>query len=107
MAIMLGLLFNGFASVIINAWPNGKLLHYTIPQQLRDAAPAMLLSLAMGAIILPVTWTGLPDLVKLLIMVPAGAALYVGGSVLFKVDSFRYIWDIVQKILHRGKEETA
>ena len=40
-------------------------------------------------------------------MVPAGAALYVGGSVLFKVDSFRYIWEIVQKILHRGKEETA
>jgi hypothetical protein len=67
----------------------------------------MLLSLAMGALILPVTWTGLPDLVKLLIMVPAGAALYVGGSILFKVDSFRYIWEIVQKILHRGKEETA
>ena len=45
MAITLGLLFSGFASVIINAWPNKKLLNYSIPQQLRDTAPALLLSL--------------------------------------------------------------
>ena len=101
MAITLGLLFSGFASVIINAWPNKKLLNYSIPQQLRDTAPALLLSLAMAALILPVTWTGLPDLVKLLIMVPAGALIYVGGSVLFRLDSFQYIWEIVRKLLHR------
>ena len=101
MAIMLGLLFNGFASVIINAWPNGKLLHYTIPQQLRDAAPAMLLSLAMGAIILPVTWTGLPDLVKLLIMVPAGAAVYVAGAKLLRIESFDYVLSAAKKLLNR------
>lgn len=101
MVITLGLLFSGFASVIINAWPNKKLLNYSIPQQLRDTAPALLLSLAMAALILPVTWTGLPDLVKLLIMVPAGALVYVGGSVLFRLDSFQYIWDSVRKLLHR------
>ena len=104
MAIMLGLLFNGFASVAINAWPNKKLLDYSIPQQLKDTFPALSLSLLMGAAILPVTWTGLPDLVKLLIMVPAGVAVYVGASALFKLDSFRYIWEIVWKLLHRGKE---
>lgn len=107
MAIMLGLLFNGFASVAINAWPNKKLLDYSIPQQIKDTFPALALSLLMGAAILPVTWTGLPDLVKLLIMVPAGVVVYVGGSVLFKLDSFRYIWEIVLKLLHRGKESAA
>ena len=104
MAITWGLLLSGFASVIINGWPNRRLLNYGILQQLRDALPAMLLSAAMGLIIFPVTKTSLPDLGKLLIMVPAGAALYAAGSVLFKVDSFRYIWEIVQKLLHRGKE---
>ena len=107
MAIMMGLLFNGFASVAINAWPNRKLLDYSIPQQLKDTFPALSLSLLMGAAILPVTWAGLPDLIKLIIMIPAGVAVYVGGSVLFKLDSFRYIWEIVLKILHRGKEKTA
>jgi len=104
MAIMLGLLFSGFASVIVNAWPNKKLLNYSIPQQLRDTAPALLLSLAMAALLSPLNRTELSDLVKLLIMVPAGAALYIGGSVLFRVESFRYLWDIAQNILHRGKE---
>ena len=105
MAITWGLLFSGFASVLINAWPNRMLLNYGILQQLRDALPAMLLSLAMGAVILPVTRTGLPDPVKLLIMVPAGAAVYIAGSVLFKVESFRYIWEIVQSLLHRRRAD--
>ena len=105
MAITWGLLFSGFASVLINAWPNRKLLHYSILQQLRDALPAMLLSLAMGAVIFPVTRTGLPDLVKLLIMVPAGAAVYVAGSVLFKVESFRYIRDVLLGLLHRHRAD--
>ena len=104
MAIMLGLLLSGFASVAINAWPNKKLLGYSIPQQLKDTFPALAISLLMGAAILPVTWTGLPDLVKLIIMVPAGVAVYVGGSILFKLDSFRYIREIAFRLLHRGKE---
>lgn len=106
MAITWGLLFSGFASVLINAWPNRKLLNYSIFQQLRDAMPAMLLSIVMALILYPVTRTGLHDLVKLIIMVPAGAAIYVAGSVLFKVESFRYILEIAQKLLHRGKENT-
>ena len=104
MAIMLGLLFSGFASVIINAWPNKKLLAYSIPRQLLDALPAILLSSAMGLVLLPIVRTELVDLVKLLIMVPAGVAVYVGGSILFKLDSFRYILEIVKKLLRRGKE---
>lgn len=104
MAIMLGLLLSGFASVAINAWPNKKLLGYSIPQQLKDTFPALALSLLMGAAILPVTRTGLPDLVKLIIMVPAGVAVYVGSSILFKLDSFRYIREIAFRLLHRGKE---
>ena len=107
MAIMLGLLLSGFASVIINAWPNRKLLDYSIPRQLKDTFPALALSLLMGAAILPVTWTGLSDLVKLLVMVPAGVGVYVGGSVLFKLESFHYIWEILLKMLHRGKENAA
>ena len=105
MAITWGLLFSGFASVLINAWPNRKLLNYGILQQLRDALPAMLLSLAMAAVIFPVTRTNLPDLVKLLIMVPAGAAVYVAGSVLFKVESFRYIRDVLLSLVHRRQAD--
>ena len=57
-----------------------------------------------AAVLLPVTKLGVHDLVRLLIMVPAGAAIYVGGSLLLKLESFSYVLDIAKKLLHRGKE---
>ena len=104
MAITLGMLVSGFASVVINAWPNRRLLDYPVLRQFLDVAPHLLLAAAMALILLPVTRTGLHDLVKLLIMVPAGAAIYVAGSAVFRLESFRYVLDIVKNMLHRGKE---
>ena len=103
MAITLGLLASGFASIVINAWPNRRLLDLPFTRQLLDVLPALLLSLGMAAAIWPVTLLGLPDAVKLLIMVPAGVLLYVGGSVLLKLDSFTYVLEIAKRLLRRGK----
>ncbi len=72
--------------------------------QLADVLPHILLSCAMALLLLPVTRLGLHDLVKLLIMVPAGAAVYVAGSLLFRLESFSYAWETLKKLLGRGKE---
>ena len=101
MAISLGLLFSGFASVVINAWPNRKLLNYPVTRQLLDILPTLLLSAAMAVLILPVTKTGLHDLVKLLVMVPAGAAVYVAGAKLLRIESFDYVLSAAKKLLNR------
>lgn len=39
-------------SVLVNAWPNRKLLDYTIGMQLRDVLPTALICLAEGAVVL-------------------------------------------------------
>ena len=65
--------------------------------------PALLLSLGMAAAIWPVTLLGLPDAVRLLIMVPAGVLIYVGVSALLKLDSFTYVLEIAKRLLRRGK----
>ena len=103
-AIALGLLVSSFASQIINAWPNRRMLHYTYLQQLRDMAPAILLSLVMAACVWPVQRLGLSDPVTLLIQVPLGVAVYAGASALLKLESFDYVLVIVKKLLHRRKE---
>ena len=103
MAITLGLLASGFASIVINAWPNRRLLDLPFTRQLLDVLPALLLSLGMAAAIWPVTLLGLPDAVRLLIMVPAGVLLYVGVSALLKLDSFTYVLEIAKRLLRRGK----
>ncbi len=103
MAITLGLLASGFASIVINAWPNRRLLDLPLSRQLLDVLPALLLSLGMAAAIWPVTLLGLPDAVRLLIMVPAGVLIYVGVSALLKLDSFTYVLEIAKRLLRRGK----
>ncbi len=103
MAITLGLLVSGFASIVINAWPNRRLLDLSLLRQAMDVLPALLLSLGMALVIWPVTLLPLHDLVRLLIMVPAGVLVYVGVSALLKLDSFTYVLEIAKRLLRRGK----
>lgn len=97
----LSLLFTSVMSQLINSWPNAKLLGYSYIHQLKDMLPAMLLSCAMGAIVLPISFLGLSDWVTLPIQVILGAAVYVGGSIIFKLDSFGYLLSIAKKLLNR------
>ncbi|MCR5575480.1 MAG: lipopolysaccharide biosynthesis protein [Oscillospiraceae bacterium] len=104
-AVAVSVLISGFISLIINAWPNRRMLGYPVVQQLYDTVPAVLLSAGMAAVIYPVTLLGLGDLVTLLIMVPAGIAFYVGVSALLKLESFRFLLGVAANFLHRGGAE--
>ena len=99
----LSLLFTSVMAQIINSWPNAKLLDYAYIQQLKDMLPAILLSCLMGALVYPITWLGWSDWVTLPVQVIAGAAIYVAGSIIFRLDSFDYMLSIVKKLLRRGK----
>ena len=101
----LGQLLLGFIALLINAWPNRRLLDYPYGRQLRDLAPGLLLSLLMAACVWPVTRLGLSDPLTLLIQVPLGVLIYAGASWIFKVDSFRYMLDVLKQFLSR-KEGT-
>ena len=100
----LGQLCLGLIAQLLNAWPNRKLLDYAYGQQLRDIAPAVLLSLLMAACVYPVTKLGLGDLPTLLIQVPLGVLVYAGGAYLFKVESFRYALNTIKHVFHRKEE---
>ena len=104
-AMALGQLFCGVCSLLINAWPNRKLLAYPYRQQLKDVLPVIVLSLAMAACVWPVALLRLPDVLTLLVQIPLGVTVYVLGSKLLKLDSFDLILSLVKKMLHRGKEE--
>lgn len=101
-AIALGEIVSGLASLLINAWPNRKLMGYMYRMQLRDIMPAALASLAMAAVVWPVTLLGLNDFVTLIIQIPLGVAVYVAISAVFKIDSFGFMLGVVKKLLHRG-----
>lgn len=105
--IALTLVFMTLVSQVINAWPNGKLLGYAYPSQLRDMLPALLLSCLMGLPVWALSLTGLGDWALLPLQVLTGAAVYIAASAVFKVDSFGYVLGIARRILSKkgGTEE--
>lgn len=96
------LLVSSLLSQIINAWPNRKLLGYSYREQLGDILPAVLLAVCMGGCVYFVGLLESPLPVTACIQVAAGAIFYIGGSALFRVDSFLYLWDIGKTVIHKG-----
>lgn len=96
-------LFTSACSQIINSWPNNKLLNYPYLEQLKDILPGILLAAGMGAIVYCVQFFGLNDWLTLAIQVPLGAALYIGGSKLFKLESFEYVLSIAKGYLNKRR----
>ncbi len=105
LAMALGQLCSGVAAQLINAWPNRKLLDYAYLQQLKDMAPAVLLSLGMAALVSTIRFLGLSDWLTLLLQVPAGVAVYVAGSLLLRIDSFQYVLSILRRYLPGNRQE--
>lgn len=99
MAMAYSLIFTSITSQIINSWPNKKLLNYGYLEQLKDISPGVLLAVFMGACVSLVTLLRLPDVVTLMIQVPMGIGIYIGLSQLFKLDSFKYLWNVVGVML--------
>ena len=104
-AIALSEIVSGVLSLLVNAWPNRKLLGYSYGGLFRDVLPAMLASLAMAACVWPVTLLGLSDILTLLIQVPLGVAVYVGISLIFKIDSFLYVFHVAKNLIGQRRAE--
>lgn len=103
LAIASGLIVTGILSMLINAWPNRRLLSYSYREQFSDLLPPLLLSLLMAAVIAPVSLLKLGNVARLLIQVPLGAAVYFAASWLTKQKGFLFLVETVKK--RRGRKE--
>ena len=90
-----GALYSVYAS-IVNAHPNRKLLGYGYRNQIKDLLPALSLSVVMGTIVWLMGYLQLPDIVLLVVQVFTGAIIYVVLSIVFKMEIFYYILDLVK-----------
>ena len=99
-AMAYGLLAEGVICLFINSYPNKKLCGYTFPEQLKDIMPSFLLAAGMCAAVFAVSLLHLGDLATLFIQVPFGAALYVAGSFILKLEPFQYLLEVVKQFRH-------
>lgn len=96
-------ILTGLINQVVNAWPNIKLLEYSYKEQILDIMPSAALSVFMF-----LTVWGLQLLIKnpfflLTVQVLVGVAVYIGGSIVFRNESFLYIWNTVKELRHARK----
>lgn len=96
MAMACSLLISSFASQIINSYPNWKLLNYRYLEQLRDILPSILLAVIMAVAVGAVPLLGYGNVLTLCIQIPLGAVIYVAGSAIFRLESFRYLLNMIE-----------
>ena len=100
-AMAYSLLVSSICSQIINSWPNRKLLYYGYLEQLKDILPSIFLAIVMGGAIYPIRLIGLGNIITLIVQVVLGGIIYIAGSILFKIDSFQYLWTMLKQMIYR------
>ena len=103
MALALSLMATSIFSMVINAWPNKKLLSYSFGDQIRDILTNLILALIMGALVYAEGMLVLPLLIKLILQIMTGIIAYLALSLISKNKSFTYLLETVKSsVLHRG-----
>lgn len=96
LAIAIGVAVYAPVELLINSFPNRKLIGYRTLEQIKDIALPMIMSLIMFAIVVSMNMLDINVWFKLILQVGVGAAIYLGLSLIFKVK-------VVTDIISRGK----
>lgn len=91
LAIAMGMFVTTPISVLINSFPNKKLLGYSFKEQFRDLIPYIGLSLFMGVCVYPLQFLNASVLMVLILQIIIGMAIYLLGSYLLHLDVFEDI----------------
>ena len=103
-AMAYSLLISTLASMIINSWPNKKLLNYSFLEQMKDILPSIFLAVGMGVVVYLIGFLPAPTLPLLIIQVICGGVIYIVGSALLKLEPYEYLIGIIKPMIRkRGK----
>lgn len=105
-AIGMGAVFYTIFASIVNTFPNRQLLNYSYFEQIKDILPSFVLAVVMGGIVylLPIPLK-CPLIIKLVMQVTVGVAIYVLGSFLFKLEAGEYAKNTIVGFKERKKNK--
>ncbi len=104
LAIAIAFAASTLINVIISAVPNQKLINYSLGEQLLDITPSALLSLACAVPVWFIGQISLPSIVVLIIQIIVAIAIYILLSILFKVESFDYVKNLILSFFKKKKK---
>lgn len=103
-AIVISLLVANLLSLIINTYPNKKILGYGILEQMKDLLPALLLSGIMFGVTYFIYYMDGAGFMTLVKQVLIGVVVYFTLAALFKVEPFVYIVNFFKNLSLKKKK---
>lgn len=103
-AIVASMAILSFFYVFVNAYPNKKIIDYSIKEQLGDLFPGLAISLVMAVSVLLIGHftLQLPALVRLIVQVVSGGLIFILISHVTHNAEYAYIIKSIRKIVKRG-----
>lgn len=98
-AVAVSIVVGSVIASFINAYPNSKLLNYSIYEQWNDLIPSLLLSIIMGGIIYTIYWFQLSAIFTVVTQFFAGIVIYIGLAAFFKLECFTYLLVTLNQLL--------
>lgn len=96
-AMALSLLISGACSLVINSWPNRKLLDYKVEEQIKDILPNIIMALIMGTVIYAIGLAPLATILRLITQVAVGVIIYYLLSRITKNETLNYTRDLLKQ----------
>lgn len=87
--------------IFVNSYPNNKLLHYSVKEQINDISPPIVMGLVMAGVVLLFGKLKLARLSLVIIQITVGIAVYIGLSLLLKNKEFTYLVNIIKNSVRR------
>ena len=103
-AMAYSLLISTMASMIINSWPNKKLLSYSFLEQMKDILPSILSAIVMGVIVYLIGLLQIPTLPLLIIQVICGGVIYIVGAAVLRLEPFIYLFGIIKPMIQKRRK---
>lgn len=103
-AMAYSLLISTLTSMIINSWPNKKLLNYSFLEQMKDILPSILLAVGMGVIVYLIGFLPVPTLPLLIIQVICGGVIYIIDSAVLKLEPYVYLEGIIKPMIQKRRK---
>lgn len=97
-AIAVTVVLYDFYGTFINMGKMKKHIDYSVGEQMRDVMPALLLGAVMAVVVMLIPDMG-SLLVTLIVKVLVGVAVYAGGAVLLKMETFYYLLALIREML--------
>lgn len=100
--VAIGFLVSMYITVVVNMFPNRKLIEYSQLEQVKDFFPHLMLSTVMGIGVFLIGQIPLTNGILFVLQVFVGVVIYIGMAFVFKLETAYYLFDLLKTFLKKS-----